>query len=61
MGFFSFLSRENYKHYYEKRWIDAGGNPAVRHAGVAARVRNKTRYLPGDDLRWIDPEVVVSE
>lgn len=34
MGFF-FLSRENYKHYYEKRWIDAGGNPAVRHEGGA--------------------------
>jgi hypothetical protein len=46
--------------YYEKQLIDAGGNPAVRHAGVAARVRNKTRYPPGNDLRWIDPEVIVS-
>jgi hypothetical protein len=30
----------------------------VRHAGVAARVRNKTRYPLGNDLRWIDPEVI---
>lgn len=29
--------REIYKLYYEKQWIDAGGNPAVRHEGVAAR------------------------
>lgn len=27
--------RENYKAYYEKQWIDAGGNPAVRHEGGA--------------------------
>ena len=27
--------RENYTAYYEKQWIDAGENPAVRHEGGA--------------------------
>lgn len=27
--------RENYTVYYEKQWIDAGGNTAVRHEGGA--------------------------
>ncbi len=27
--------RENYTAYYEKQWIDAGGNLAVRHEGGA--------------------------
>ena len=30
----------------------------MRHAGVAARVRNKTCYPPGNGLRWTDPEVI---
>lgn len=31
----------------------------MRHAGVAARVRNKTCYPPGNGLRWTDPEVII--
>lgn len=35
---FSFYFREKNNYYYErKQWMDAGGNPAVRHEGVAAR------------------------
>lgn len=30
----------------------------MRHAGVAARVRNKTCYPLGNGLRWTDPEVI---
>ena len=41
-----------------QQWIDVGGNPIVRHAGVAARVRNKTCYPLGNGLRWTDPEVI---
>ena len=33
----------------------------VRHAGVAARVRNKTCYPLGNGLRWTDPEVIVAD
>ena len=53
-----FFFRKNYKYYYEEQWIDVGGNPIVRHAGVAARVRNKTCYPLGNGLRWTDPEVI---
>lgn len=41
-----------------QQWINVGGNPIVRHAGVAARVRNKTCYPLGNGLRWTDPEVI---
>ena len=30
---FIFLTRENYKVFNEREWIDAGENPVVRHEG----------------------------
>ena len=46
--------RENYKLYYErKKWIHAGGNPAVRREGVWT-----IPYLPGNGFRRADPEVI---
>ena len=48
--------------YYEKQWIDAGGNPAVRHEGVApSNNLIKRCYPPGNGFRWADPEVIVSK
>ena len=44
-----------------RQWIDVGENPIVRHAGVAARVRNKTCYPLGNGLRWTDPEVIAQQ
>lgn len=33
----------------------------MRHAGVAARVRNKTCYPLGNGLHWTDPEVIAGK
>lgn len=35
MGFFSFFFAKFTRPIMRKRWIDAGGNPAVRHEGGA--------------------------
>lgn len=51
---FYFYFREKYKAYYErKKWINAGGNPAVRREGVWT-----IPYLPGNGFRRADPEVI---
>ena len=56
-----FFFRETYRLYYEKQWINAGGNPAVRREGGAPS-NNLIKDAPYRATVFVraDPEVIVS-